>query len=510
MGCGGITGVTAKMSAKLDSPSAAPENIHLELNDQTLLRQHCFVGGEWIGTPEIAVTDPATGDIIGRVPRFSVAETRHAIEAANKALAGWAKMTGKARAKIMRDWFELIIANRQDIALIMTTEQGKPLAEALGEVDYAAAFVEFNGEEAKRIYGQTSLSHREDARIVVLKQPIGVVGAITPWNFPAAMITRKCAPAIAAGCTIVCKPAGETPLTALALAVLAERAGLPPGVFNVITGTASEIGEELATSTLVRCITFTGSTEIGKLLMRQAASTVKKVALELGGNAPFIVFEDADIDAAVEGAMFSKFRNMGQTCVCANRMLVQDAVYEEFSTKLAIAVEKLKVGRGTEAGVAQGPLINEAGVAKVEQHVKDATGKGAKVLVGGHRHKLGGTFFEPTVLGDVTPGMLVSREETFGPVPPLYRFRTEREAIDLANATEFGLAAYFYGRDLGCVWRVAEALEYGMVGINTGAISTELAPFGGVKESGIGREGSHYGIEEFVEVKYLLMGGLDR
>jgi len=402
------------------------------------------------------------------------------------------------------------VANRDDIGLIMTTEQGKPLAEAIGEVDYAASFVEYNGEQAKRIHGEAGQSHREDARIVVIRQPIGVVGAITPWNFPAAMITRKCAPALAAGCTVVCKPAGETPLTALALAALAERAGMPPGVFNVITGKSSAIGEELTTSPLVRCIAFTGSTEVGKLLMRQSASTVKKVALELGGNAPFIVFDDADIDAAVEGAVFSKFRNMGQTCICANRIFVQDSVYDAFSEKLSAAVARLKVGKGTEEGVVQGPLINKAAVEKVEQHIADAVGKGAEIVLGGHRHKLGGTFFEPTVLKNVTPEMMITREETFGPVAPLYRFKDENEAIALANATEFGLAAYFYARDLGRVWRVAEALEYGMVGINTGAISTELAPFGGVKESGLGREGSHYGVEEFVEVKYMLMGGLDR
>jgi succinate-semialdehyde dehydrogenase/glutarate-semialdehyde dehydrogenase len=482
----------------------------MKLNDPSLLRQQCFVGGQWVGAPATDVTDPATGEVIAKVPRFGKSETRDAIEKANAGFPGWARLTGKARAKIMRTWFELIMANRDDIGLIMTTEQGKPLAEAKGEVDYAASFVEFNGEEAKRIHGETSQSHREDARIVVIRQPIGVVGAITPWNFPAAMITRKCAPALAAGCTVVCKPAGETPLTALALAVLAERAGLPPGVFNVITGKASEIGEELTTSALVRCIAFTGSTEIGKLLMRQSASTVKKVALELGGNAPFIVFDDADIDAAVEGAVFSKFRNMGQTCICANRIFAQDKIYEAFSTKLSAAVAKLKVGRGTEEGVVQGPLINAAAVEKVEQHIKDAVDHGAKVATGGHRHKLGGTFFEPTVLTEVKPEMLITREETFGPVAPLYRFKTEQEAIRLANDTEFGLAAYFYARDLGRVWRVGEGLEYGMIGINSGAISTELAPFGGMKESGLGREGSHYGVEEFVEVKYMLMGGLDR
>jgi succinate-semialdehyde dehydrogenase/glutarate-semialdehyde dehydrogenase len=482
----------------------------MRLKDPSLLREQCYVGGVWVGAPATAVTDPATGETIARVPRFGGAETRGAIEKAHAAFPAWAKKTGKERAKFLRAWFDLMIAHRDDLALIMTTEQGKPLSESLGEIDYAAGFVEFSGEEAKRIYGETSQSHRPDARIVVIKQPIGVVGAITPWNFPAAMITRKCAPAIAAGCTVVCKPAGETPLTALALAVLAERAGLPPGVFNVITGKASEIGEELTASPLVRCIAFTGSTEVGKLLMRQAASTVKKVALELGGNAPFIVFDDADVDQAVEGAIFSKFRNMGQTCICANRIFVQESLYDAFAEKLAAAVRKLKVGRGTEAGVVQGPLINLAAVEKVEHHIADAIAGGASVVAGGHRHQLGGTFFEPTVLKGVTARMLISREETFGPVAPLYRFKDENEAIELANATEFGLAAYFYARDIGRVWRVAEALEYGMVGINSGAISTELAPFGGVKESGLGREGSHYGVEEFVEVKYLLMGGLDR
>ena len=482
----------------------------MKLRDPSLLRQQCFVGGQWVGEPATPVTDPATGEVLAKVPYFGAAEAKDAIARAHAALPAWSKLTGKARAKILRAWFDLVIANRDDIALIMTSEQGKPLAEALGEVDYAASFIEFNGEEAKRIYGEVSQSHREDARIVVVKQPIGVVGAITPWNFPAAMITRKCAPALAAGCTVVCKPAGETPLTALALAVLAERAGIPAGVFNLITGKASAIGEELTTSPLVGCIAFTGSTEIGKLLMRQAASTVKKVALELGGNAPFIVFDDADVDQAVEGAIFSKFRNMGQTCICANRIYVQDRIYDAFSAKLTEGVKKLKVGRGTEAGVVQGPLINQAAVEKVEHHIADAVAKGAKIAAGGHRHPLGGTFFEPTVLTGVQADMLITKEETFGPVAPLYRFRTEEEAIRLANDTEFGLAAYFYARDIGRIWRVGEGLDYGMIGINSATISTELAPFGGMKESGIGREGSHYGVEEFVEVKYMLMGGLDR
>jgi succinate-semialdehyde dehydrogenase/glutarate-semialdehyde dehydrogenase len=482
----------------------------MKLKDPGLLREQCYVGGQWVGTPETAVTDPATGETIAKVPYFGAAETRDAIEKANAAFLTWSKKTGKERSKILRAWFDLMIAHKEDLGLIMTTEQGKPLVESVGEIEYAAGFVEFAAEEAKRVYGEAGLSHRADARIVNIKQPIGVVGAITPWNFPAAMITRKAGPALAAGCAIVIKPAGETPLTALGLAVLAERAGIPAGVINVITGKASAIGGELTSNPIVRCITFTGSTEIGKLLMQQSAGTVKRVALELGGNAPFIVFDDADLDQAVEGAIFSKFRNMGQTCVCANRLYVQEGVYDTFAEKLEAAVSKMKVGKGTEPGVVQGPLINEAAVAKVEQHIADAVAHGAKVVTGGHRHKLGGTFFEPTVLSGVTAEMLVTREETFGPLAPLYRFKDEAEVIRLANATEFGLAAYFYARDLGRVWRVAEALEYGMVGINTGAISTELAPFGGVKESGLGREGSHYGLEEFVEVKYMLMGGLDR
>lgn len=482
----------------------------MQLKDPSLLREQCFVGGAWIGTAETDVSDPATGKVVARVPRFGAAETRDAIEKANAAFPAWAKKTGKERAKILRAWFDLMIANREDLAMIMTTEQGKPLAEALGEIDYAAGFVEFSGEEAKRIYGETSQSHRHDSRIVTIKQPIGVVAAITPWNFPAAMITRKCAPAIAAGCTVICKPAGETPLTALALAVLAERAGIPAGVFNIITGKASDIGGEMTSNPTVRCVAFTGSTEIGKLLMRQSASTVKKVALELGGNAPFIVFDDADLDHAVEGAIASKFRNMGQTCVCANRIYVQEKVYDTFAEKFAGAVLKLKVGRGTEIGVVQGPLINLKAVEKVEEHIADAVANGAQVMTGGHRHTLGGTFFEPTVLKNATTRMLITREETFGPVAPLYKFKDEAEVIRMSNDTEFGLAAYFYARDLGRVWRVAEALEYGMVGINTGAISTELAPFGGVKESGLGREGSHYGVDEFVEVKYMLLSGLDR
>ena len=408
----------------------------------------------------------------------------------------------------MRRWFDLMLANQEDLARLMTTEQGKPLAEARGEVAYAAAFLEWFGEEAKRVYGDTIPGHQPDKRIFVIKDPIGVVACITPWNFPLAMITRKAGPAIAAGCTVVLKPASQTPFSALALAELAARAGVPRGVFNVITGSAAEIGAELTANPIVRKLSFTGSTATGKVLMAQCASTVKKLSLELGGNAPFIVFEDADLDAAVDGAILSKYRNTGQTCVCANRLLVQDAVYDAFAAKLATAVRTLTPAPGFDAGATQGPLIDDRAVEKVESHIVDATSKGAIVLVGGKRHARGGRFFEPTILTGVTPAMAVAREETFGPVAPLFRFTTEAEAIALANDTEFGLAAYFYGRDIGRIWRVAEALEYGIVGINTGIISTEVAPFGGVKESGLGREGSRYGIEEFLEIKYLCLGGL--
>ena len=482
----------------------------MQLSDPSLLREQCYVGGRWTGEPATDVTDPATGDVVARVPRFGAAETEAAVGAAEQAFPGWSRMLAKERSRLLRRWFDLMLENKDDLALIMTSEQGKPLVEARGEIDYAASFVEFYAEEGKRIYGETIPTYRADARILVVRQPIGVCAAITPWNFPAAMITRKCAPALAAGCAVVCKPAGETPLTALALAVLAERAGIPAGVFNVVTGDSKAIGGVLTQDSRVRLVGFTGSTEIGKLLMRQAASTVKKVALELGGNAPFIVFDDADLDAAVEGAIISKYRNMGQTCVCANRIYVQAGVYDAFAEKLAGAVMKLKVGRGTEVGVTQGPLINMDAVDKVERHIRDAVGQGAEVVVGGKRHALGGSFFEPTVLKNVSTRMLISREETFGPVAPLFRFDTEEEAIRLANDTEYGLAAYFYSRDVGRCFRVAEALEYGMVGINSGAISTEVAPFGGVKESGLGREGSRHGIEEFVEIKYMLMAGLDR
>ena len=481
------------------------------LTDPKLFRQSCYVDGTWVnarGGATINVDNPATGEIIGTVPRFGAAETRDAVEAANRAFPEWRKKTAKERAAVLRRWFELMIANTEDLAKLMTTEQGKPLVESRGEVAYAGAFLEWFGEEAKRVYGDTIPGHQPDKRIVVIKQPIGVAACITPWNFPLAMITRKAGPAIAAGCTVVLKPASQTPFSALALAELAERAGLPKGVFNVVTGSAGEIGGELTANPIVRKLSFTGSTEVGKVLMAQCAQTVKKISLELGGNAPFIVFDDADLDAAVEGAIASKYRNTGQTCVCVNRIYVQDGVYDAFAQKLADSVKKLKPAPGLEPGATQGPLIDDKAVAKVEEHIKDAVEKGARVVVGGHRHALGGRFFEPTVLADVVPGALLAREETFGPVAPLFRFKTEEDAIAQANNTEFGLAAYFYGRDIGRVWRVAEGLESGMVGINTGLISTEVAPFGGVKESGLGREGSKYGIEEFLEVKYLCLGGI--
>jgi succinate-semialdehyde dehydrogenase/glutarate-semialdehyde dehydrogenase len=482
----------------------------MKLNDPTLLVDRCYVGGAWIGEPVDTVDNPATGETLSRVPRFGEAEAVKAVERAETAFKDWSRKLAKERSVVLRRWFDLIIANKEDLALIMTSEQGKPLAEARGEVDYAASFVEFYAEEAKRVYGETIPSHRADARIVVLRQPIGVIAAITPWNFPAAMITRKVAPALAAGCTAVIKPAPETPLTALALGVLAERAGMPAGVLNIITGDAPAIGGVLTSHPAVRFVGFTGSTEVGKLLMRQAASTVKKVGLELGGNAPFVVFDDADLDAAVEGAIISKFRNMGQTCVCANRIYAQEGIYDDFVSKLAKKVMDLKVGNGVEVGVQQGPLITMEAVDKVERHIADAVGQGAKVVAGGKRHALGRSFFEPTVLANVTTTMLVTREETFGPLAPVYRFTDEADVVEQANATQYGLAAYFYARDLGRVFRVAEALEYGMVGVNTGLIATEVAPFGGVKESGIGREGSRHGMEEFVEMKYILLGGLDR
>ncbi len=483
----------------------------IALQDGRLFRQACYVDGAWVESASqdvIDVDNPATGDIVGTVPRMSAAETRAAVEAAARALPSWSRKTAKERASIMRRWFELMMANQDDLARLMTTEQGKPLVESRGEVAYAASFLEWFGEEAKRAYGDTIPGHQADKRIVVIKQPIGVVACITPWNFPLAMITRKAGPALAAGCSVVLKPASQTPFSALALAELAERAGVPPGVLNVITGSATEIGAELTSNPTVRKLSFTGSTEVGKILMAQCASTVKKVSLELGGNAPFIVFDDADLDAAVEGAIVSKYRNTGQTCVCANRLLVQNGVYDAFASKLAVAVRKLVPAPGFDAGATQGPLIDDRAVAKVESHIADATAKGARVMVGGKRHALGGRFFEPTILTEVTPAMAVAREETFGPVAPLFRFTSEDDAVALANDTEFGLAAYFYGRDIGRIWRVAEALEYGIVGINTGIISTEVAPFGGVKESGIGREGSKYGLEEFLEIKYLCLGGI--
>jgi succinate-semialdehyde dehydrogenase/glutarate-semialdehyde dehydrogenase len=483
----------------------------MKLNDAALFRQQAYVDGTWVGAnggATIDVTNPATGETLGTIPKMGADETRKAIEAAEVAFGPWRRKTAKERAVILRRLADLMMANQDDLAVIMTSEQGKPLTEAKGEVAYAASFLEWFGEEAKRLYGDTIPGHQPDKRIVVIKEPIGVVAAITPWNFPAAMITRKMGPALAAGCTIVLKPATQTPFSALALAELAERAGVPKGVFSVVTGSASAIGGEMTSNPIVRKLTFTGSTEIGKLLMRQCADTVKKVSLELGGNAPFIVFDDADLDAAVEGAIASKYRNTGQTCVCANRLIVQDGVYDAFVAKLQAAVAKLKVGNGLEAGVGQGPLIDMAAVLKVEEHIADAVSKGARVVAGGRRHSLGHTFFEPTILADVTPAMAVAREETFGPVAPLFRFKTDEEAVRMANDTEFGLAAYFYARDIGRVWRVAEALETGIVGINTGIISTEVAPFGGVKESGIGREGSKYGLDDFVEIKYLCMGGI--
>ncbi len=483
----------------------------MNLVDRRLFREASYIDGVWVApgpNGAIDVDNPATGAIIGTVPRLGRAETRTAIDAASRAFPAWRKQTAKERAQVMRRWFDLMIANQEDLAQLMTAEQGKPITESRGEVAYAASFLEWFGEEAKRVYGDTIPAPQADKRIVVTKEPIGVVACITPWNFPLAMITRKAGPAIAAGCTVVLKPASQTPFSALALAELAERAGVPKGVFNVITGSAAEIGGELTSNPIVRKLSFTGSTEIGKLLMAQCATTVKKLSLELGGNAPFIVFDDADLDAAVAGAIASKYRNTGQTCVCANRLLVHDSVYDAFAGKLAAAVRQLHPAPGTDATATQGPLIDDQAVAKVESHIADATAKGATILVGGKRHALGGRFFEPTILTGVTPAMAIAREETFGPVAPLFRFRTEAEAIALANDTEFGLAAYFYARDVGRIWRVAEALEYGIVGINTGVISTEVAPFGGVKESGLGREGSKYGLEEFLEIKYLCLGGI--
>jgi len=480
----------------------------LSLRDPSLLKDQCLIGGAWTGSPEIDVTDPASGATIAAVPNFGADETRQAIEAAEAALPGWRERTAAQRSAILRRWFQAILDAADDLALILSSEQGKPIAEARGEILYAASFIEWFAEEAKRTYGEVIPSPRTDARIVVIQQPVGVTAAITPWNFPAAMITRKAGPALAAGCTMVLKPAMQTPLTALALAALAQRSGVPDGVLNVVTGRAREIGGELTSNATVRKISFTGSTEVGRLLMEQSAATVKKMSMELGGNAPFIVFDDADIDAAVEGAMLSKYRNSGQTCVCVNRIYVQRGIADAFIEKLAKAVTGLRVGHGVDEGVTQGPLIDSAAVAKVEEHVADAVAKGARLVLGGRRHSLGGTFFEPTVLANCSTDMLVAHEETFGPVASVFLFDEEDEAIQLANASEFGLAGYFYSRDLGRVWRVAEALECGMIGINTGLISNEVAPFGGIKQSGVGREGSSHGIADYLELKYLCMAGI--
>ncbi|HET6194444.1 MAG TPA: NADP-dependent succinate-semialdehyde dehydrogenase [Acetobacteraceae bacterium] len=483
----------------------------LPLNDPTLFRQANCIDGKWLQADSgrtIVVKNPATGEPIGEVPALGAAETRRAIEAAHRAQGPWRAMLAKDRAAILRRLNDLMLANADDLAVIMTAEQGKPLAESKGEIAYAASFIEWFAEEGKRIYGDTIPQNAKGRRILVLKEPIGVFAAITPWNFPAAMITRKAGPGWAAGCTGVIRPASQTPFSALALAVLAERAGMPAGVCNVITGPSGETGAELTSNPLVRKLTFTGSTEVGAKLLAQCAPTIKKTSMELGGNAPFIVFDDADLDAAVAGAMASKYRNTGQTCVCANRILVQDGVYDAFSAKLKAAVEAMKVGNGMEPGVSQGPLINADAVKKVEEHIADALQRGATVVTGGHRHQLGGNFFEPTVLANVPNDAMIFREETFGPVAPLFRFKTEEEAIRLANDTEFGLASYFYARDVGRIFRVAEALEYGIIGINEGIISTEVAPFGGMKSSGLGREGSKYGIEDYLEIKYLALGGI--
>ncbi|CDG81145.1 NADP-dependent succinate-semialdehyde dehydrogenase [Janthinobacterium agaricidamnosum] len=483
----------------------------LNLNDPALLRQQCYLDGQWQHADHGQarnVINPATGDTIGSIPVMGAAETRRAIAAANAAWPAWRKKSAQQRSVILRRWCELMLENADDLALIMTAEQGKPLAEAKGEVTYAASFIEWFAEQGKRVAGDTLQSPWPDRRIVVTKEPIGVCAAITPWNFPAAMITRKAGPALAAGCPMVVKPAELTPFSALALAVLAERAGIPAGVFSVITGSSRDIGGEMTGNPTVRKLSFTGSTAVGRTLMEQCAPTIKKLSLELGGNAPFIVFDDADLDAAVEGAIASKYRNAGQTCVCANRLYVQDGVYDAFADKLVAAVRKLKVGNGQDDGVTQGPLIEEKAVVKVEQHIADALSKGGKLLIGGKRHALGHSFFEPTVMTEMTSDMLVASEETFGPLAPLFRFKTDDEVIGLANDSEFGLAAYFYARDIGRIWRVAEGLESGMVGINTGLISTEVAPFGGVKQSGLGREGSAYGIDDYLVIKYICMGGL--
>ena len=481
----------------------------MQLNDPTLFRQQAMINGRWrdaSGKETLAVTNPANGQPLGNVPKMGAGETREAIDAAARALPAWRALTAKERSSILRRWFDLMMEHQDDLARLMTLEQGKPLAEAKGEISYAASFIEWFAEEGKRIYGDTIPGHQADKRLLVIKQPIGVTAAITPWNFPSAMITRKAGPALAAGCTMVLKPASQTPFSALALAELANRAGIPEGVFNVVTGSASEVGGELTGNPLVRKLSFTGSTEIGRQLMEQCAKDIKKVSLELGGNAPFIVFDDADLDKAVEGALASKFRNAGQTCVCANRLYIQDGVYDRFAEKLQQAVSKLQIGDGLQPNVTIGPLIDEKAIAKVQEHIADALDKGARVATGGKSHELGGNFFQPTILVDVPSDAKVAKEETFGPLAPLFRFKDEADAIAQANDTEFGLAAYFYARDLGRVFRVGEALEYGIIGINTGLISTEVAPFGGVKSSGLGREGSKYGIEDYLEIKYMCIG----
>ncbi|WP_417641300.1 NADP-dependent succinate-semialdehyde dehydrogenase [Klebsiella sp. FR21MBA2675] len=481
----------------------------MQLNDPTLFRLQALINGRWRDASSketLAVTNPANGQQLGSVPKMGAAETREAIDAAAGALPAWRALTAKERSAILRRWFELMMEHQDDLARLMTLEQGKPLAEAKGEISYAASFIEWFAEEGKRIYGDTIPGHQADKRLLVIKQPIGVTAAITPWNFPSAMITRKAGPALAAGCTMVLKPASQTPFSALALAELANRAGIPEGVFNVVTGSASEVGNELTGNPLVRKLSFTGSTEIGRQLMEQCAKDIKKVSLELGGNAPFIVFDDADLDKAVEGALASKFRNAGQTCVCANRLYVQDGVYDRFAEKLQQAVSKLQIGDGLQPNVTIGPLIDEKAIAKVQEHIADALGKGARIVTGGKVHELGGNFFQPTILVDVPGDAKVAKEETFGPLAPLFRFKDEADVIAQANDTEFGLAAYFYARDLSRVFRVGEALEYGIIGINTGLISTEVAPFGGVKSSGLGREGSKYGIEDYLEIKYMCIG----
>ena len=486
----------------------------LALKDPSLFKQQCYLNGAWVdapaGTETTAVTNPATGEVIGHVPRMGREVAAQAINDANASWKAWRNKTAKERSAILRKWFDLMVANADDLALILTTEQGKPLAEAKGEILYSASFIEWFAEEGKRIYGDTIPTVAMDKRIMVTKEPIGVCAAITPWNFPSAMITRKAAPALAAGCPMIVRPADLTPFSALAMAELAHRAGVPAGVFQVITGRSSELGTEFTENPIVRKLTFTGSTEVGRKLMAQCAPTIKKLSLELGGNAPFIVFDDADFDAAVEGAIASNYRNAAQTCVCANRLYVQSGVYDEFAKKLAVAVAKLQVGNGVEAGVTTGPMIEEKAVQKVEEHIADATGKGASVILGGKRHALGQSFFEPTILTNVTQDMLVAREETFGPLAPLFKFETEEEVIQYANDTEFGLASYFYSRDIGRIFRVSEALEYGMVGVNSGLISNEVAPFGGVKQSGLGREGSKYGIEDYLIIKYTCLAGLDK